>query len=706
VTEQASFGYVETRARELFDGQRSLITRRTDRLFARLLVGEWIFGIVIAVTFSPYAWAGRSRAIHEHVYAAVLLGGCIVGLPVALAIFRPGAALTRHVIAVAQLLYSALLIHLTGGRIETHFHVFGSLAFLAFYRDWKVLVPATIVVAADHIVRQVLWPESVYGIPNPELWRPIEHAFWVVFEDVFLVLSCIASTNDMRVASRRHAEVEFKGQFLASMSHEIRTPLNGVLGMTELLSRTDLSPKQRQYVQAVQASGTGLLLVLNDILDLSKIEAGKAELQKIEFDVRVAMKVVAELMGTLADPKKVELICTGPADLASNVKGDPDRLRQILNNLASNAIKFTEQGRVEIIARVAAQTEQDVELRFEVTDTGVGIAEEMKEHLFHPFVQVAASRSQRAGGSGLGLTICRRLVEMMGGQIGFTSRVGVGSTFWFVLRFAKGQNLAADVAVAKSPEANRENRHLRLASPPPSRPVAGPRVLVADDSVVSRQITSELLEQLGYEVDHAVDGVQVLQAIESRSYAAILMDCQMPKMSGYDATREMRQRERGKRTPIIAVTAHAMASERDRALEAGMDEYLTKPLCPEELAAAMRRWTGETEVGVEVLSSRSRRTTKVTKLFLHDLSERWSRLHRAIDLDDASESKAQAHALRGSSLSIGALRLANALADLEAMSIVDARLALARLEGEVESVRRALTAEMHFVDPPAGAEVG
>ena len=715
MTERASFDHVETRAHEIFDHERSLILKRTDRLFARLLIGQWLFGIVIAVAFSPYAWTGRSRSIHEHVYAAVLLGGCVVSLPVALAILRPGTALTRHVIAVAQMLYSALLIHLTGGRIETHFHVFGSLAFLAFYRDWKVLVPATFVVAADHIIRQILWPESVYGIPNPELWRPLEHAFWVFFEDVFLVLSCLASTNDMKLTSRRQAEVEFKGQFLASMSHEIRTPLNGVLGMTELLSRTDLSPKQRQYVQAVQSSGAGLLIVLNDILDLSKIEAGKTVFQKIEFDVTDVMNGVAELMDTMAQPKNVALICNGPANLTGNVKGDPDRLRQILNNLTSNAIKFTEAGTVEMVARVVKQTEDEVELRFEVTDTGIGIPDEMKARLFHPFVQVAASSSQRPEGTGLGLTICRRLVEMMQGEIGFTSQVGAGSTFWFVIRYPKGQTAGAKVDATLDVAAKSSPSH--RAAPSRGRGAAAPRVLVVDDSIVNRQITSELLEHLGYEVDQVVDGVEALEAMESKPYAAVLMDCQMPRMSGYAATKELRRRERGARTPVIAVTAHAMAGERERALEAGMDDYLSKPLCPEGLAATMRRWVSETvaapaeeppavdqtQEGIDILSSKSRRSSKVAKLFLEDLSGRWARLRRSINLADIDGWKAEVHQLRGSSISIGATRLAKALGELESMLLVDAELALPRLEAEIQAVRRALMSELRTSEPPPAA---
>jgi hypothetical protein len=196
------------RAEERFLDHRDEIYKRTDRMFAGLMVGQWIFGIVVALLGSPYAWEGKTHVIHIHVYLAVFLGAAIASLPIALALLKPGATVTRHVIAVAQILWSALLIHLTGGRIETHFHVFGSLAILAFYRDWKVLATATLVVVADHLIRGILWPESVYGIVNPEWWRFLEHAFWVVFSVSFLTLSCRQNVADMRLMAERGAQME------------------------------------------------------------------------------------------------------------------------------------------------------------------------------------------------------------------------------------------------------------------------------------------------------------------------------------------------------------------------------------------------------------------------------------------------------------------------------------------------------------------
>jgi hypothetical protein len=205
---EAAAAAIVGRARARFEAHRAEIFAGTDRLFAMLMVGQWVFAIVLALTFSPYAWEGRVRSVHVHVFSAVVLGGILASLPLALAFLRPGWIVTRHVIAAAQMLWSALLIHLTGGRIETHFHVFGSLGILAAYRDWPVLVTATVVVAAEHLVRGLVWPESVYGIVNPEWWRFLEHAFWVVFSISFLILLCLRSLKDMRVMSERGAELE------------------------------------------------------------------------------------------------------------------------------------------------------------------------------------------------------------------------------------------------------------------------------------------------------------------------------------------------------------------------------------------------------------------------------------------------------------------------------------------------------------------
>ncbi len=220
-------GSERKRAATLFDERADANARRVDRVFAYLMVGQWAFGIFLALTLSPYAWQGKVHVVNAHVTIAVVLGGLVSAMPIALAFLRPGWFVTRMVIAVAQMVWSGLLIHLTGGRIETHFHVFGSLAFLSFYRDWRVLVPATIVVAADHLVRQALWPESVFGVLAPESWRALEHAAWVVFEDVFLVLACVSGAKDMRDSAQQQAHIEFTDRLEREMqiASQIQTSL-------------------------------------------------------------------------------------------------------------------------------------------------------------------------------------------------------------------------------------------------------------------------------------------------------------------------------------------------------------------------------------------------------------------------------------------------------------------------------------------------
>jgi signal transduction histidine kinase/DNA-binding response OmpR family regulator len=411
--------------------------RRTDRQFAVLMMLQWLAGIGLALWISPRTWSGSESQVHPHLFAAVFLGAATNLGPALLAALNPGAMLTRHVIAVGQAMTSALLIHLTGGRIETHFHVFGSLAFLSFYRDWRVLASASVVVALDHLIRGVYWPASVYGLSAASPWQTVEHAGWVVFEDIFLVLSILQMQQARRIAAIQEVQVEkasqAKSAFLAAMSHDLRTPLNGILGMNDLLLGTDLTDKQRQFVEASHSSGKLLLQLINNVLDLSKIEAGKLELDLQECSVEALVYDVVEALGLGASQKGLALKVHVEPAASGMVLCDDNRLRQILVNLIGNAIKFTATGTVTVNAHCVRREGRRLRVRFEIGDTGIGIPQGRIDQLFSPFTQVDSSTTRQFGGSGLGLSICKQLVDVMDGSIGIESQIGVGSTFWFEL---------------------------------------------------------------------------------------------------------------------------------------------------------------------------------------------------------------------------------------------------------------------------------
>ncbi|MEO5819239.1 MAG: HAMP domain-containing sensor histidine kinase [Vicinamibacteraceae bacterium] len=438
------------------------IYRRTDRTFAKLMLLQWVAGIVFALWVSPLAWTGSDSRTHIHVYAAVILGGLISALPIALAILHPGAVVTRYTIATAQMLMSALLIHLTGGRIETHFHVFGSLAFLAFYRDWRVLVPATGVVAADHALRGLFWPQSVYGLLTVSSWRWVEHAAWVLFEDVFLVMSCHRGMREVqqiavRTATlqrahedqRLHAveqtelvarlrltqqEVEAatraKSEFVANMSHELRTPLNAITLYSELLqenAQEDGRDDDLSDLAKIRGASKHLLGLINGLLDLSKIEAGRMELEIERFDVR---HTVDELIGTidaLIRKNGNTLSVTYDGELGT-MSADVTKTRQILFNLLSNAAKFTTDGAISLRTSCTAADGVDA-IEFVVTDTGIGVTEEQKGRLFRPFVQADTSIARKFGGTGLGLALVSRFCDLMGGSVSVETPEGGGARF-------------------------------------------------------------------------------------------------------------------------------------------------------------------------------------------------------------------------------------------------------------------------------------
>jgi two-component system, sensor histidine kinase len=380
-----------------------------------------------------------------------------------------------------------------------------------------------------------------------------------------------------------------KSEFLARMSHEIRTPMNGVMGMSELLQATALTPRQRHLAETISHSAEALLQIINDILDFSKVEAGKLELERVEFGLREAVEETLEIFAGRAHAKGLELACAIEPDVPGTVRGDPMRLRQVLINFVGNAIKFTDAG--EVVVRVRALG-RDGSLRFEVIDTGIGISEEAQAHIFNAFSQADSFTSRKYGGTGLGLAICGQLAGLMGGEIGVHSKVNHGSTFWFEVRLEPvvgatptlplpGESMPAPPAGSAS------------AVPAPAARTVGPRILLVEDNAVNREVAVGMLESLGCEINTAQNGWLALKAMNTATYDAVLMDCQMPVMDGLAATGEIRRREQtsgAARVPIIALTANAMDGDRERCLDAGMDDFLSKPFTQQQLAAQLRRW--------------------------------------------------------------------------------------------------------------------
>jgi len=829
------------RADELYAQHQEHIYGRASRMFAVLMLLQWLTGIAAALWLSPRTWAGAESEVHPHVWQAIFFGAIIAVPPIFLARAAPAAASTRHVVAFGQALTSALLIHLTGGRLETHFHVFGSLAFLAFYRDWRVLVTASAVVAADHYLRGIYWPQSIYGVAIVDRWRWFEHAAWVLFEDAFLVYSIYFSCLEMRsiakrqarleqsnacieldvarrtaelaratsrlqgvldgatqvaiiatdlsgtitvfnagaerllgysaqemvgqetpakfhlptelaerernlsleagrhikgfevlvararvrghderewtylrkdghhrsvaaivtsmrdsdgarvgflvvamditerkrlterllvqsaalkwaangvlitdhagiiqwvnpaftaltgytadeaigqtprilksgkeprelfsslwatiragrvwqgelinkrkdgtfydeemtvtpvhgadgritqfvaikqdITKRRQAEGELrqakeaaeaatraKSEFLANMSHEIRTPMNGVIGMTGLLLDTALTEEQRGQAETIRTSAESLLTVINDILDFSKIEAGKLSFETIDFNLRETVEDTLELLAAQAQSKGIELVGNVEPDVAGHLRGDPGRLRQVLTNLLGNAIKFTAMGEVALRVTLESHAGKNVLLRFEIRDTGAGIAPEVQARLFKPFSQADGSTSRKFGGTGLGLAICKQLTHALGGRIGVQSTPGQGSRFWFTMNFEQG---------AAGP-ARLEREHDLIEA----------RVLIVDDNETNCQFLHRQMEAWRMRVEIARSGLEAITLLRAAAAAAdpytlAVIDSDVPPENGCALASQI------KADPVIASTRLVMLTPFGKPLDAG-----------------------------------------------------------------------------------------------------------------------------------------